>query len=102
MAGAASGGAGRHRGGGLIDLTHLCYVFLACAIQGSNYLLSVETSCVRNAEIAEMRIRRGAGVNRADAGQHGALLPHSSGCAGAGGGGLRAPPEGYGNRASRL
>jgi len=38
-----------------MDLPHLCYVFLACAVQGGNNPLLIETCCVRNAEIAEMR-----------------------------------------------
>lgn len=69
-----------------MDLPHLCYVFLACAIQGSNYLLSVETSCVRNAEIAEMRFRGGAGVTALTRGGTARSYPLSSGCAGRWGG----------------
>ena len=85
-----------------MDLPHLCYVFLACAIQGSNYLLPVETSCVPNAEIAEMRFRGGAGVTPLTRGGTARSCPSSSGCAGRWGGVWVRRRVGCGNRSSRL
>lgn len=65
-----------------MDLPHLCCVFLACAIQGSKSPLSIEASCMRNAEIAEMRFRVAGGVNRAEAGRCPCPAARGGGCAG--------------------